>query len=204
MSHATERELADLREAVRGFLDIRSPESVVRRLMETEDGFDRTFWTEMATAIGLQGLTIPAVHGGSEATLVELTVVLEEMGRSLLCAPFLATSLATATLLVAGDPTTCAAYLPGIADGSTVATIALAGPDGVWDGISGDVVAEETSDGWLLSGTASHAIAGATAILALFAASTDHGLGVFAVSAPADGLERIPLQVLNPTRKQSR
>src|SRR2546421_2252594 len=103
MSGITSSELTELRQVVRSFLDTRSPESEVRRLMETGEGFDRGVWNEMASGIGLQGLVVPSEFGGFDATFVELAAVLEEMGRSLLCAPFLATSLATAALMSCGD-----------------------------------------------------------------------------------------------------
>src|SRR4029078_12902504 len=78
----------ELRRTVRAFLDAKSPETAVREQMDTEDGFDDAVWKHMAEQLGLQGLHIPEEYGGSGYTYVELGVVLEEMGRSLLCAPF--------------------------------------------------------------------------------------------------------------------
>ena len=62
------------------------PRSVA--LMETEEGYDPAVWTQMAEQLGLQGLIIPEEFGGSGYSYVELGVVLEEMGRALLCAPY--------------------------------------------------------------------------------------------------------------------
>ncbi len=59
--------------------------------METEQGYDEAVWTQMAEQMGLQGLHIPEEYGGSGFSYVELGIVLEEMGRALLCAPYFST-----------------------------------------------------------------------------------------------------------------
>src|SRR3546814_986561 len=59
------------------------PISEVRRLMETTEGYDTAVWSQMANELGLQSLTIPEEYGGQGFTYVELTVVLEEMGREI-------------------------------------------------------------------------------------------------------------------------
>ena len=91
MNFAFSDEQEELRTAVRRFLAEKSPESEVRRLMDTVDGYDPAVWSQMADQLGLQSLTIPEEFGGSGFTYVELTVVLEEMGAALLCAPFFST-----------------------------------------------------------------------------------------------------------------
>ena len=77
-----------LREAVAGLLEKRSPESRVRELMATDTGHDETLWHDLAE-MGLLGLAIPEAHGGTGAGHTELGIIMEEMGRALLCAPFL-------------------------------------------------------------------------------------------------------------------
>ena len=72
--------------------------------METESGYDAAVWSQMGEQMGLQGLIIPEEFGGSGYSYVELIVVLEEMGRRLLCAPYFSTVvLAANTLLHSGD-----------------------------------------------------------------------------------------------------
>ena len=100
MPSAEEQE--ELRKAVRRFLEDKSPETEVRRLMETTDGYDPAVWSQMADQLGLQGLAIPEEFGGQGFSYVELIVVLEEMGRALLCAPYFSS--------VAWRPTCC--WLP--------------------------------------------------------------------------------------------
>ncbi len=134
MNFAFSEEQEELRKSVRRFLEDKSPETEVRRLMETTEGYDPAVWGQMAEQLGLQGLTIPEEFGGSGYSYVELIVVLEEMGRALLCAPYFSSvALAANLLLVSGDDAAKKEYLPGIANGSTIATVALAEASGRWD-----------------------------------------------------------------------
>ncbi len=83
---------------------------------------------------GPPSLTIPERFGGAGFTYVELVVVLEEMGASLLCAPFFSTvALATNALLTSGDERAEEYLLPGIAAGETIATLAFTEDSGRWD-----------------------------------------------------------------------
>jgi alkylation response protein AidB-like acyl-CoA dehydrogenase len=129
MNFAFSEEQEELRNIVRQFLEAKSPESAVREQMDTERGFDPDVWSQMAEQLGLQSLIVPEEFGGQGFGYIELIVVLEEMGRALLCAPFFSTVvLATNTLLVSGDAAAQAAILPGIASGETIATLALTAP----------------------------------------------------------------------------
>src|ERR1700722_6068480 len=126
VNFAFSEEQEELRKAVRRFLEDKSPETAGRRLMETSQGYDEAVWKQMAEQLGLQGLAIPEEFGGSGYSYVELIVVLEEMGRSLLCAPYFSTvALAANALLVSGDDAAKKEHLPGIASGETIATLAL-------------------------------------------------------------------------------
>ena len=80
MNFAFSEEQDQLREAVRKFLEAKSPESDVRRLMETTEGYDPAVWKQMANELGLQSLHIPEAYGGQGYTFVELGIVLEEQG----------------------------------------------------------------------------------------------------------------------------
>ena len=122
MNFAFTEEQDELRKTVRSFLESKSPETEVRRLMETADGYDTAVWSQMGEQMGLQGLAIPEQYGGSGYSFVELGIVLEEMGRALLCAPYFSTVvLAAQTLINSGDAAAKKKYLPGIAAGETAA-----------------------------------------------------------------------------------
>ena len=134
MNIAFNEEQEELRRTVRRFLESRSDEPAVRRTMDTAEGYDEQVWKEMAEQLGLQGLIIPAEYGGAELGAVEMMVVLEEMGRALLCAPYLSTSVLAASALVeAGSEEAKKEILPGIADGSTIATLALVDQGAGWN-----------------------------------------------------------------------
>jgi alkylation response protein AidB-like acyl-CoA dehydrogenase len=123
MNFAFTEEQEELRKTVRAFLDSKSPETAVREQMETEKGFDPAVWSQMGEQMGLQGLSIPEEFGGSGYSFIEQGVVLEEMGRALLCAPYFSTVvLAANTLLLSGDEAAKKKSLPGIASGEFTAT----------------------------------------------------------------------------------
>ncbi|WUI02366.1 acyl-CoA/acyl-ACP dehydrogenase [Spirillospora sp. NBC_00431] len=191
---AEQRELGD---ALRRFFADRSPAREVRRLMGSARGYDPGMWAWMAERLGLQGLAIPVEHGGAGFGMRELAVVFEEMGRALVCAPFLATVTAAAALEAGAGGHD---LLPGIADGSTIATLAVAEEDGRWD-----LEAVRTlSEGGVLRGSKSFVLDGHVADLLVVAARGEDGVGLYAVTGDADGLVREPVPTLDQTRRLAR
>jgi alkylation response protein AidB-like acyl-CoA dehydrogenase len=205
VNFAFSEEQEELRRSVRRFLDDKSPVAEVRRLMETTDGYDPAVWAQMGTQLGLQGLAIPEEHGGSGFTYVELIVVLEEMGRSLLCAPYFATiALAANAILTSGDDAAKKELLPGIASGDAIATLAFTEDNGRWDEGGITTAATRAGDGWTLDGHKMFVLDGNLANLLVVAARTAAGLSLFAVEGNAPGLTRTPLATMDQTRKQAR
>ncbi len=205
MNFAFTEEQEELRKTVRQFLEAKSPETAVREQMETETGFDPAVWSQMGEQMGLQGLIVPEEFGGSGYSYVELGIVLEEMGRALLCAPFFSTVvLAANTLIHSGDEAAKAAHLPGIASGETIATLAYTEPSGKWDESGITMQATASGDGWSLSGTKMFVLDGHTANLIIVAARTDKGVSLFAVDGGAAGLTRTALSTMDQTRKQAK
>jgi alkylation response protein AidB-like acyl-CoA dehydrogenase len=199
-------EQRELGAILRRFLQDKSPSAEVRRLMATEAGYDPQTWAQLAGQLGLQGLVIPEKYGGSGAGPVELAVVCEEMGRALLCAPYFATAvLAVHALLASGDQAAQDEFLPPIADGSVIATLAVCEDDGSWSTDGLQTRARRSGDGYLLDGRKSFVLDGHTAGLLLVVAQTDGGPALFAVDADAGagGLTRRPLETLDMTRKQA-
>ena len=202
ITFSEERE--ELRRSVRRFMEDKSPTSEVRRLMETADGFDPDVWSQMANQLGLQGLVIPERFGGSGYGFEELAIVFEEMGRSLLCAPFFSTvALATSALLASNDEAAMAKYLPGIASGASFATLAYSEPSGAWEVDKVTTRATKSADGFVLNGAKSFVIDGGVADLLLVTAVSENGLSLFAVSSSAPGVTVTPLSTMDLTRKQS-
>ena len=204
MSLAFSDEQEALRRELRRFLADASPPSAVRQLMETDVGWDRAVWQRMARELGLQGLGVPVEFGGGGFGPVEQVVVLEETGRALLCAPYFATAvLAAGALRASGDEAAQRELLPGIADGTTVATLAVPEEDGAWRTDRLRTRARRAGDGWVLDGRKSYVIDGASADSVLVVAQTDGGPSLFAVAGAAPGLTRRALQTLDMTRKQA-
>src|SRR5579884_2789188 len=205
MNFAFSEEQEELRRAVRRFLEDKSPMTEVRRLMETTEGYDAAVWEQMANQLGLQALTIPEEYGGAGFSYVELIVVLEEMGAALLCAPYFSTvALAANALLVSGDESAKKDFLPGIAGGETIATMALTEDTGRWDLDGITLTATGKGDGYTLDGHKMFVIDGHIANLILVAARTGKGVSLFAVEGDASGLERTALSTMDMTRKQAR
>ena len=205
MSLAITPEQEELRLVVRQFLARKSPSEEVRRLMETADGFDIVVWKEMAEGLGLHGLAIPEEYGGAGYGSMELAIVFEEMGRALLVAPFFSSvALAAPLLLAVGDASANETWLPQLADGSLLATVAVAEEPGDWDLAAVEATATPAGDAWALDGVKSFVVDGHLAGLLLVVARTSDGLGVFAVEPDAAGLTRTPLDTLDQTRKLAR
>src|SRR5436309_2774245 len=210
MNFAFSEEQEQLREAVRRFLEAKSPSTEVRRLMETTEGYDPAVWSQMAQELGLQSLHIPEEYGGQGFTFVELGIVLEEMGRVLLCAPYFSTVvLAADAIMNAGTPDQQGKLLPGIAAGETIAALAFTEPNGKWDAAGIEMVAKGSGEGYTLDGTKMFVIDGHTANLIVVAARLDgtsgeDGISFFTVDADAAGLTRTPLATMDQTRKQAK
>jgi len=200
-------EQEEFRLIVRRFMDDKSPRSEVRKLMDSEQGYDPTVWQQLSEELGLPGIHIPEAYGGQGFGFVELCIVLEEMGRALFCAPyFSATALAATTIIHAGTEAQKLALLPGIASGQTLATLALSEANQDWLPANTELSATPAADNYLLNGEKSYVLDGHIADLLIVVARTpgstgDGGLSLFTVAADAPGLNRRLLKSLDPTRK---
>src|SRR5215207_2356988 len=205
VNFAFSEEQDELRRITRAFLESKSSEAEVRRLMETTEGYDPKVWSQMANELGLQSLAIPEEYGGQGFTNVELTVVLEEMGRALLCAPYFSTAvLAANAILHSGDEDAKKRLLPGIASGETIATLAFTEPNCRWDEAGIEATASQGDGGWTIDGTKMFVLDGHVADLIIVAARTGAGLSLFSVPGDAAGLTRTPLSTMDQTRKQAK
>jgi alkylation response protein AidB-like acyl-CoA dehydrogenase len=198
----TVEETAELGRTLRRFLEQRSSETAVRALMEDLRGYDPVVWQQLAGQLGLLGLTIPEEYGGLGYGISEIFPVFEEMGRSLLPSPYLSTvGLAVPALLASGDPDVLAAYLPGIAAGTTIATVAICEGESGWveEGLTARATHDET--GWRVTGEKTYATDAQSCDLILILARTEQGPVLMAVEVGADGLAVEPQPVLDLTRR---
>jgi alkylation response protein AidB-like acyl-CoA dehydrogenase len=191
MSFAPTAEHEELRTVVRGFLSDVSSEQAVRAAMATDSGYDEAVWKQMAQQLGLQGLNVPEEHGGGGFSFHEVGIVLEEMGRALLCAPYFSTVVLAATALQAsGDAVAQHDLLPRIASGELIAAVALEGHG---------VTAERADGGWVLTGTTGLVLDGHVADLLVVSA----GSSLFLVERMAPGVVTELLTTMDQTRKQA-
>lgn len=187
-------------DSVRRLLADRSTEADVRRAMELPGGHDPALWRELAS-IGVAGLLVDPRHGGVGAGPVELERVMEEIGATLACSPMLSSGVLAAGLLQATDDADAQArWLPGIADGSCIATVALAGTKGGWTVDDVAVAASQADGGWRLDGTAGFVTHAQVADLLLAVARTPDGIGVFELPARSQGVVIAPLPVFDRTQ----
>ena len=199
-------EHSELRATLRRLFESRSPETAVRKAIDSEPGYDVDLWRQMADQLGLTGLGLPEAYGGSGYGAQETTIVFEELGRALVPSPFFATVALAAELLVAlGDHDANLEYLPRIAGGDLLATVAIAEADGSWDcrGRS-NVTAVERDGQWRLSGEKSTVLNADAVGLILVVVVADDETSVYAVDPAAAGVTIVALSALDLTRRQSK
>ena len=178
--------------------------------MATAEGYDPAVWRQMSAELALPGIHIPEQYGGAGFGMVELCIVMEELGRALLCAPYFSTAvLAANAILNAGSEARKSALLPDIASGARLATLAITEPDGNWDPTGIGVVATPEANGYRLDGVKSYVIDGHVADLLIVAARAPRtvgrdGLALFTLDANSGGVERRLLESMDPTRKIAR
>lgn len=191
----------ELRETARRFLADKCGLSQTRALAEAGASRDEAAWRQMAEQLMLQGIAIPEEYGGAGFGPVELALVLQEMGRALVVAPYFSTvALAGQVLTTCRDERARAQWLPRIADGSITATLAVADDTGEIDARAVETVAARDGEGWRLSGTKRFVIDGLSADLLIVAANADDGLGLFLVDGSSAGVQREALPNLDLTR----
>ena len=198
-----------LRQAAHDFLAENCPTTFVRQMMEDDKGYSPALWQKMAE-LGWLGLAFPEEYGGQGLGFVDLTVILEEMGATLLPSPFLSTVLlAGQTILLGGSEAQKQTYLPKIADGALLATLAMTEPSGRFDaeGIT-EVKAMPAEDGFIISGTKLFVPDAHVADVMVVAARTKEsgdksfGISLFLVESQIPGISTTLLKTMDQTRKQ--
>lgn len=191
-----------LRDVMHAFLGKHSTEAAVRAELDSELGYDESAWRTAAEQIGLPALAIPEEFGGAGYGFDELAIVMEETGRSLYTGPVLSTIvLATSALLGAQDRTACERYLPAIAAGELIATVAVNENATHWDPADITVTARPSGNGWVLDGIKPFVLDGARAGLLVVAARTSAGVSLFCVEVTAEGPLIEAREVLDLSRR---
>jgi acyl-CoA dehydrogenase len=191
-----------LRDQARKFLAEHASSVRVRRILDTDEPYDRELWRGVAE-MGWTGTTIPEAYGGAGFGYLELCVIAEELGRSVAPIPFSSTIyLVAEALLLAGSETQKRKWLPRIANGEVVGCLALA--EGAGAPIPSAFQTRATA-GWI-SGTKAPVADGDVADVAIVAGRS-HGateLSLFLVDLRGAGVTRTTLPTVDPTRSHAR
>src|SRR5882762_10027455 len=176
-----------LRNLTREFLTRESTPRAVRTLMEEPSGFSTATWQQMSE-MGLPGLAIDPGYGGQGLGMVELALVLDEMGRAAYPGPFFATAVLAASAIAAGgQPNQMARFLPDLAQGRTKATLALIEDTLSWSASGVQMRAERRGSEFVLNGTKRFVPFAQVADLILVAARTGPDGGGAAAGSGPDG-----------------
>src|SRR6266852_9581209 len=193
-----------LRDQARKFLAEKCPPKAVRTVLDGKETYDRGLWKGLAD-MGFLGVAIPEAYGGAGAGHLELCVIAEEMGRAIAPVPFSSTVyLAAEALLLAGSDAQKQKWLPAIAAGDAIGTLALF--EG--KGNPSPAAIKLSAAGGSLNGVKKPVPDGAMADFAIVAARTgssgrDSDISLFLVDMKAGGVEAKALNNVDPSRGQA-
>ncbi|MBI1736924.1 MAG: acyl-CoA dehydrogenase family protein [Candidatus Rokubacteria bacterium] len=197
-----------LRATARKFFDNECTSTFVRDRMAEPAGVTEEFWTKLAEQ-GWLGLIYPEEHGGSGLGFVDLTVLMEEMGRASMPGPFFSTVLLGGlAVLEAGSAAQKKEWLTKVAAGQAKLALAWTEPNARWDAAGVTVTARESGGGFTLSGTKLFVLDAHLADAVVVVARTresarpEEGVTLFLVPRGAAGLDVKLLPTMDQTRKQ--
>ncbi len=192
-----------LKTMARDFLADKCPKSLVKEMYEDEKGYSPELWKEMVD-LGWPGLVFPEEYGGSGMSFLDLSVLLEEIGRACLPGPFLSTVvLGGLPILQAGSDEQKQEYLPKITCGEAIFTLALTEPSAQYTADSIEVKATADGDNYIINGTKLFVPDAHIADYLLCAARTDekaeaeNGITVFIVDAKSPGISYTVLKTIS-------
>jgi alkylation response protein AidB-like acyl-CoA dehydrogenase len=178
-----------LRKGAREFFANELPKTKVKELAADPKGYSVDLWKKMAD-LGWMGLALPEEYGGSAASFLDLSILLEEMGRACMPGPFFSTVvLGGMTIAEIGSEAQKKKILPKLAKGDLIVTLAMAEPHAISVPDSFEVEAHETGDCFVMSGTKLFVPDLLEADHIVVAAKTKGGVTLFLVSAKSHGVK---------------
>ena len=200
---SAEQEL--LQNTAREFLSQECPPGLVRELYNDPKGFSPELHRKTAE-LGWTGLLIPEAHGGLGLGMLDMVVLLEEIGRAVVPGPFVFSSvLTTLGLVQAGSSTQQQTWLPRLAAGQAIGTLALLETDDRLDARGVRLKAKKTKHGYVLSGTKMFVpfaeVADVLLVVARTSGKAEQGVSLFLVERQAPGLSLTPLDIVDQTRR---
>ncbi len=195
-----------LRRTAREFLEKECPVTYARQMMEDERGYSPDKWQQMAE-LGWLGLIFPEQYGGAGLDMVDLTVVLEEMGRVVLPGPFFPTVLLGGmAVLLGGNDAQKRRLIPEICRGSHKATLAWLEESGTWEPSGIGLVARRDQNTYVLEGTKLFVHDAHNADWMVVATRTapgkaEEGISLFVVESTLPGIRTRVMKTMDQTRK---
>lgn len=194
-----------LKNSAREFLQAECPDTYVRAMEEDERGYTPDMWQKIAEQ-GWLGLIFPEEYGGVGLTYLDLSVLLEEMGRALLPGPFFSTIvMGGMAIMDAGTDQQKRHLLPQICEGQHIVTLALTEPSARWDAAGVQTTAAQNPDGaWTLNGAklfVPNAHVADTYIVAARTGDVERDITLFFVPSDADGVTQTLLKTIASDRQ---
>jgi alkylation response protein AidB-like acyl-CoA dehydrogenase len=194
-----------LRQSAREFLEGECPMTYVRQMMDDERGYSEEQWKKMAE-LGWTGLIVPEEYGGAGLNMVDLVVVLEEMGRMVMPGPFFASVILGGIAIdLGGSAEQKKRLLPDLAAGKTKATLAQVEESGRWDAEGIQLAAKSSGGGFSLTGTKLFVHDAHNADVLIVPVRTDgsgtDGVTLLIVEAKGKGVSTRVLKTMDQTRK---
>ena len=190
-----------LRKSAADFLAKECPMTYVRQMMDDDHGYSEELWNKMA-GLGWTGLIYPEEYGGAGLSIVDLVVVLEEMGKAAFPGPFFSSAcLGGLAILEAGSAEQKQKYLPDIASGKTKATLAFLEENARWDEQGISIKARKGKKNYSLSGVKLFVPDAHVADTIVCAARTSEGITLFAIDRQQAGVSTRLLKTMDQTRK---
>jgi alkylation response protein AidB-like acyl-CoA dehydrogenase len=191
-----------LKTAARGFFEKEFPKTLVREMEESTSGYSPELWKKMAD-LGWLGLVIPEKYGGTGLAFMDLFVLLEEMGRACLTGPFFSTAvLCTLPILAAGSEQLKQEFLPKIASGEVILSLALTEPSATYEAAGIATKAVREKDNYVINGTKLFIHDAHIANYLLCVARTklwskpEEGISLFLVDAKSPGIKVTLLETI--------
>lgn len=195
MEFAFTEEQAQFRDIVARFCRDKAPTPVVRKLIESARGFDDDVWRQMCGQLGLAAIHIPEDRGGTGFSAVELGIVMEELGRSLMPTPYLASVVASTALAQIDDAALREPLMQSIVTGEELVTLVLDPRHG--DPVSADLAVQDGK----VTGTARAALAAHEADVLLVIPPSAGAPALYAVAKESDSVTSRPLRTMDGTRR---
>jgi len=193
-----------LKNSAQEFLEAECPDTYVREMEEDENGYTSEMWQKLAEQ-GWLGLIIPEKYGGVELEFQDLAILLEEMGRYMLPGPYFSNVvLGGMSIMDSGTEEQKQEYLPRLAEGQIIVTLALNEPSGRWDAEGIQLSATENGDNYTLNGTklfVPNAHVSDYIVVAARTGSGEKDISLFIVSSQTNGVNQTLLKTIASDRQ---